>query len=39
MPLGKCTAKRRIWERIIWKERRVDHVEDRSSELQREIFK
>ena len=26
-PRGKCVAKRRIWERIIWRERRTDNAE------------
>jgi len=39
VPLGKYTAKRRIWERIVWRERRADYVKDRSSELQRGISK
>jgi len=24
---GKCTVKRKIWERIIWRERRTDNME------------
>ena len=33
MSLRKCAAKRRIWGRIVWRERRADHVEGKSSEL------
>jgi len=39
MSLGKCATKKRIWGRIIWKKGRADHVEGRSSELQRGISK
>ena len=27
IPRGKCTAKRKIWKRIIWREGRTDNVE------------
>ena len=28
-PRGKCTAKRRIWGRIVWRKRRTNNMESR----------
>jgi len=29
VPRGKCTAKGRIWGRIIWRKRRANNIESR----------
>ena len=32
MPREKCTAKRRIWERIIWEKRGANNMESKRTE-------
>jgi len=39
MFIGKYAVKRRIWEKIVWKERRANHVKGKGSKLQRKISK